>query len=120
MSIKTYQTPEVRTLLDEIGVGKILDYSYGILCPPLAATDDDWLGWDKIGHIALCLLRNHLREWLEDEPRGDPPSMAILDGEKVWGVEKGKYDDDEPFTWYHDYDEALLAEVKAAKEDDDG
>ncbi len=69
MSIKTYHTPEVLALLDEIGwptwgngrVSQRLCNAAGQWAKVVSPVSDPIVVCD---HIALCLLRNHFREYI--------------------------------------------------------
>jgi len=71
MSIEHYQTPEAIARLDEIGWPEWTKLGW-----PRTLRFAPGVGWaaiesatghieDMVSHLALCILRNHLREWLE-------------------------------------------------------
>ena len=118
--IDTYQTDRARAILDKIGwpewkdcrrgemrlrlfwdaaIGRLFIHeANGVLEGDASISD----------HLALCLLRNHLREWLTTRGRSvgfdaDAPSKIEY---YVWDLRGG-------YTIYHDYDEALLAAAEA-------
>lgn len=63
--ISHYQTHEAMALLERIGCDNIVRRRYVIVLSPANADHVETLAEDLTGHIVLCLLRNHLREWLE-------------------------------------------------------
>jgi len=80
MSIETYQTDRARAILDRIGWPEWnnADKTHFRLSFD-SVTDTGWWGdatvpdssWNTEidDHIALCILRNHLREWLRSHGR---------------------------------------------------
>jgi len=73
MSITTYQTLAARELLDAIGWPEWgdNDSSYYTLTFDAHGSGSRWSyvnricqGWGVDAHVALCLLRNHLREFI--------------------------------------------------------
>jgi len=117
MSIDTYETDRARAILDRIGWPEWnnADKTHFRLSFD-SVTDTGWWGdatvpdssWNTEidDHIALCILRNHLREWLNKH--GGGPAENIRKGKVYWLVSATvgcpmRFDD---------YDEALLARAE--------
>ena len=127
MSIETYQTTAAAEVLAKIGMPTWKD---GMVQFRLLVSDGEFCVersrpthlsvQASADHVALCLLRNHLREYTENRG-GHMPCRAIsrydvADCRRVpcrrWSL-PGAHD---RLVWYEDYDEALLASVRAAME----
>jgi len=117
MAIETYKTDEARELLERIGMP-----TWNLVCADSArhlifrdGRWEIWKGWPTgshvytTSHIALCLLRNYLREWLQKY------HAAVI----FTHVENGNYAYIETASglcrMFDDYDEALLAAAEKAE-----
>jgi hypothetical protein len=125
MSIETYQTERARAILDKVGWPE-WDVPGEGEKSGLRFSDNGWYDlWSTYNgewykgcgcriqdHLALCLLRNHLREFLVKNHVLPPRPAWLGDDKDVWLWSSDNVEGDTE-------DEALLAAAEAVLADDE-